>query len=109
MKDNNFWQNRTGAIIAGVGLVNILRQDNIGDGIPSSGGSGIASLGVGDSVQVIVTGITSSSVIVATFDENSAPSSSVGALTIANKQTDKFTIKATAGNGLKVQYWIGKK
>jgi hypothetical protein len=70
---------------------------------------GTATLGAGDSVQVSVAGVTSSSIILATFDENVVPALTVGPLTIAHKATNCFTIKATGGKGLKVQYWIAKR
>jgi hypothetical protein len=99
------WYNSRGTLIG--------KMDSVG-AITSSGGlssfdgtnSGTATIGAGDSVQVTVTGLTTSQVVIATYYGTSATAPAKQVI-VGYKRTDGFTIYGD--NGATVNYWIAKK
>lgn len=69
--------------------------------------AGTATASTGDSIQVTVTGITSSAIIVACYAKNSPTALTDIPPAVGNVQTNKFTIFATSGKN--VNYFIGHK
>lgn len=69
--------------------------------------TGTATCGVGDSIQVTLTGFTSSGIVVASYLSNTALTVLEIPLSVGNRQTDKFTI--FGANGEQVAYMVVKK
>ena len=69
--------------------------------------TGTATCGAGDSIQVTLTGFTSSGIVVVTYLSNTAMTVLEIPLAVGNRQTDKFTIFGS--NGEQVLYWVARK
>jgi hypothetical protein len=69
--------------------------------------TGTATFGAGDSIQVTLTGVTSSCIVIATYTSNTALTTSEIPIAVGNRQTNKFTLFGS--NGETVAYWVAKK
>ena len=94
---------------ASVPVDTIFTEDASVSGFANFSGTntGTATFGAGDSIQVTLTGFTSSGIVVATYKSNTALTVLEIPIAVGNKQTDKFTIFGS--NGESVDYWIAKK